>query len=329
MNIYDMAREAGVSIATISRVINGKDTVSPKTRSRVEAVLKKYNYAPSEIARGLVVNSIRTVGVMTADIRDVYYAHVSYRVEQELSKLGYNVILCNTGEDTKEKIKYMQTILQKKVDGIILVGSVFRDAGLDSYIAEAAERVPVVMINGHADSRNVYSVICDDAFGTASVVDYMVGAGRKALVYLRDRHSYSSDLKARGFKAGMKKNGLPFGKYSLIDVKKGLEGGYEGIDRLMEKKCVFDAVICGDDLTAIGAIKALKRQGIKVPEQVAVTGFDNSVLARCSDPSLTSVDSMMEEMGRHAVDIFSRIMEGSKVRNSLVIKPEIIVRDSG
>lgn len=329
MNIYDIAREAGVSIATISRVINGKDVVSEKTKNKVDEILKKYNYTPSEIARGLVVNSIRTVGVMTVDIRDVYYAHVAYRVEHELSKLGYNVILCNTGNDSKEKVKYMDSLMKKKVDGIILVGSVFKDESLDQYISEIAEKIPVVMINGHIDSKNIYSVICDDAYGTSSVVDYVTGNGRRAPVYLWDRGSYSSGLKAQGFKEGIKKNNLEIRDNSIVNVEKGLDGGYDGVNKLIENHFVFDAVVCGDDLTAIGAIKALKKHGISVPEQVAVVGFDNSMLALCSEPSLTSVDSMMEDMGRCAVDIFSRVMDGEKVKAKKILKPKIVVRDSG
>lgn len=329
MNIYDIAREAGVSIATISRVINGKDVVSQKTREKVEEILKKYNYTPNEIARGLVMNSIRTVGVMTIDIRDVYYANVAYTVEQELSRHGYNVILCNTGEDTKEKIKYMKTLMQKKVDGIILVGSVFKDASLDSYISDIAEKVPVVMINGYVDSKNVYSVICDDAYGISAVVDYLAGKGRRALVYLQDTDTYSSRSKVEGFKAGLDRNNLNMSENTLINVKKGLDGGYEGIRSLIERKHNFDAVVCGDDITAIGAIKCLKQQGIHIPGEVAVTGFDNSVLALCCDPALTSVDSWMTDMGKHAVEIFSKVMEGEKVRAKMVIKPKLIYRESG
>lgn len=329
MNIYDIAREAGVSIATISRVINGKDVVSEKTKNKVEEILRKYNYTPNEIARGLVVNSIRTVGVMTVDIRDVYYAHVAYRVEHELSKLGYNVILCNTGNDSKEKVKYMDSLMKKKVDGIILVGSVFKDESLDQYISEIAEKIPVVMINGHIDAKNIYSVLCDDAYGTSSVVDYVAGNGRSAPVYLWDKGSYSSGLKAQGFKEGMKKNNLEIREHSIVNIAKGLDGGYDGINKLIDNHFAFDAVVCGDDLTAIAAIKALKKHGISVPEQVAVIGFDNSMLALCSDPSLTSVDSMMEDMGRYAVDIFSKVMDGEKVKAKKILKPKLVVRDSG
>ena len=329
MNIYQVAQEAGVSIATVSRVVNGKAVVSTKTKEKVEAVLNKHNYAPSDIARGLVLKSMRTVGVMTIDIRDIYYANVAYTVEQELSKLGYTVILCNTGEDTNEKIKYMDILKQKKVDGIILVGSVFKDASLDNSISAIAAKIPIVMVNGFVDCKNVYSVLCDDYDGTAQAVDYLFMQGRRKLIYFRDTDSYGARAKLEGFLSGVTKNNLKIHNNSILKVKKGLDGGCEGIELLISRGIPFDAVVCGDDLTAIGVIKSLKDHGIKVPDQVAVTGYNNSVLSLCCDPLLTSVDSMMIDMGRNAIEIFSNVMEGEQVQSKTLIKPKLFLRKSG
>ena len=125
MNIYDIAKEAGVSIATVSRVLNNKGTVSAATRARVEAILKQNNYTPSAIARGMVSKSMRTVAVLTVDIRVPHYARTAYTIEREFSRRGYEVILCNTGGDRAETLRYLQVVNQKQVDGIVLVGSVF------------------------------------------------------------------------------------------------------------------------------------------------------------------------------------------------------------
>ena len=329
MNIYDVAQEAGVSIATVSRVVNGKSSVSSKTKEKVEAVLQKHNYSPSEIARGLVLNSIRTVGIMAMDIRDVYYANVAYTVEQELSKLGYTVILCNTGEDTKEKIKYMKILMQKKVDGIILVGSVFKDASLEGAITGIAGKVPIVMINGFVDSHNVYSVICDDRNGVCQAAEYLIGQGRKELVYLQDTDSFSARAKVEGFRDAMRNNNMETGDNNLFKVKKGLEGGYEGIDMIASRGISLDAAVCGDDLTAIGAIRCLKDRGISIPDKVAVIGYNNSVLASCCEPVLTSVDSRMFEMGRTAIEVFSKVMDGEQVNQKTYLQPGLCKGKSG
>ena len=125
MNIYDIAREAGVSIATVSRVLNHKDTVRADTRAKVEKVLKRCSYAPSAIAQGMVSKSLHTVAVLTVDIRDSHYARTAYTIEREFGRRGYEVILCNTGGDRAETLRTLQAVAQKQVDGLILVGSIF------------------------------------------------------------------------------------------------------------------------------------------------------------------------------------------------------------
>src|SRR5689334_15616268 len=127
MNIYDIAEKAGVSIATVSRVLNGSSSVSEKTRKKVNEVMQDLGYTPNVFARGLMVNSMRTLGVMTIDVRDLYYANAIHTIELEARQRGYDLILCSTGEDINEKKKYLKLLLQKRVDGIILIGSVFKE----------------------------------------------------------------------------------------------------------------------------------------------------------------------------------------------------------
>ena len=158
MNIYDIAKEAGVSIATVSRVLNNKGTVSAATRARVEAILKQNNYTPSAIARGMVSKSMRTVAVLTVDIRVPHYARTAYTIEREFSRRGYEVILCNTGGDRAETLRYLQAVNQKQVDGIVLVGSVFDTICQGTEMEKLLTGVPVVLANGKLDLPNAYSV---------------------------------------------------------------------------------------------------------------------------------------------------------------------------
>lgn len=328
MNIYDIAKEAGVSIATISRVINHSSSVSQDTKEKVEEILKKHNYFPNAIARGLVVNSMKSVGVLTIDIRDIYYANTAYTIEQELSKLGYNVILCNTGGDSNKKIKYINTLEEKKVDGIILVGSVFKDKNIENVIQRVAEKIPIVIINGFIKAENVYSIICDVAYGISACVDYLHGKGHREIVYLQDTDTYSAREKVHGFKEGMKRNNLEIKPQSIQKVGFGLEGGYEGIAQLLAKKHEFSAIVTGEDIVGVGALKRLAEEGFNIPEEVSVTGFNNSIIARCCHPELTSLDSKMETMGTGAVRILSDVLEGRNVSAKTVILPDLVIRSS-
>ena len=178
MNIYDIAKEAGVSIATVSRVLNNKGTVSAATRARVEAILKQNNYTPSAIARGMVSKSMRTVAVLTVDIRVPHYARTAYTIEREFSRRGYEVILCNTGGDRAETLRYLQAVNQKQVDGIVLVGSVFDTICQGAEMEKLLSGVPVVLANGKLDLPNAYSVTVDDKYGVSLAVEHLVARGR-------------------------------------------------------------------------------------------------------------------------------------------------------
>jgi LacI family transcriptional regulator len=328
MNIYDIAKEAGVSIATVSRVINDNTQVNEGTKKKVEEVLKKYSYTPNAIARGLVGRSMKTVGVLTIDIRDLYYANVAYTIEQEFNKLGYNVILCNTGGDIQQKIKYMKVLAEKKVDGLILVGSPFKDKGMDEAIAEISKSLTVVMVNGFLKLDNVYSIICDDGYGIASCVDYLAGKGHKHIVYLQDAETYSGQSKTEGFKSGMAKNQLEFSSHSIKKVEKGLKGGCIAVEQLIASEIDFTAIVAGEDITAVGAIKKLKELNKSIPKDVAIIGFNNSIIAQCCDPELTSVDNKVETMGISAARILYDVLSGVNVPSKTVITPDLVERSS-
>jgi LacI family transcriptional regulator len=328
MNIYDVAKEAGVSIATVSRVINSPSLVSVKTRKKVDEILLKHNYTPNAMARGLVVKSMKTIGVLTIDIRDAYYANVAYTIEHEFSKCGYTVILCNTGGDAEEKARYIKVLAEKKVDGMILVGSVFSDRKIDKSIENIAQTIPVVAVNGYANAKNTYSIICDDASGITGCVEHLYNLGHRKLVYLQDTDTFSAQSKVQGFLNGIKKFDLSPSDCMVVNVEKGIDGAIAAVDKLINNGTDFTGLIAGEDITAIGAMNRLASLGKRIPEDVSVIGFNNSSMTRCCTPELTSVDNKMESMGVGAVRILSDVLEGRNVALKTVITPDLIVRSS-
>ena len=162
MNIYDIAAEAGVSISTVSRVMNNKGNVNPEMRRRIEEVLKKYDYKPSAIARGMVSKTMKTIAILTVDLRVPQHARQVYIIEQEFCQKGYNVMVCNTGGKLEECARYINLLSEKQVDGIVLIGSTFNDLGGRTEITGKVSRIPVVMANGHLDLPNFYSILVDD-----------------------------------------------------------------------------------------------------------------------------------------------------------------------
>ncbi|SKA97111.1 transcriptional regulator, LacI family [Gemmiger formicilis] len=306
MNIYDIAKEAGVSIATVSRVLNNKGTVSAATRARVEAILKQNNYTPSAIARGMVSKSMRTVAVLTVDIRVPHYARTAYTIEREFSRRGYEVILCNTGGDRAETLRYLQAVNQKQVDGIVLVGSVFDTICQGAEMEKLLSGVPVVLANGKLDLPNAYSVTVDDKYGVSLAVEHLVARGRKNIYYIKDRDTDSAKSKRDGFLEAMRRNGLEFADHVL-------EAG----------ETLASGIVCGEDLTAAGALKALLRAGLRVPEQVAVVGFNNSDYAHLCEPVLTSIDNKPEQVALLCVQLLESSIERSEAYSSVVLQPEL------
>ena len=223
MNIYDIAREAGVSIATVSRVLNHKDTVRADTRAKVEKVLKRCNYAPSAIAQGMVSKSLHTVAVLTVDIRDSHYARTAYTIEREFGRRGYEVILCNTGGDRAETLRTLQAVAQKQVDGLILVGSIFNTICQGAEMENLLRKMPVVLANGTLALPDAYSVMVDDCRGVEMAVEHLVKTGRRNLYYIKDKATDSAAAKAKGEKLSM------LTAYDYSTAKLEDESGINGI----------------------------------------------------------------------------------------------------
>lgn len=328
MNIYDIAKEAGVSITTVSRVLNNKDNISKKTKEKVEYILKKYNYTPNAIARGLVSKSMKSIGVVTTDITDIHHANTAYIIEREFNKLGYNVILCNTGGETTESINYIKMLSERNIDGIILMGSVFNNDDIKSSISSYVNNIPLVLINGFLNIENTYSVLVDDAYGISLCVDHLFAKGHSEIVYVKDLDTYSANQKKEGFISGMNKHGLTIDNNSIITVEKGLDGGYEAVDKFIKLNKKFSAIIFGEDITAIGGLKKLRELGLNVPKDVAVTGFNNSTFAKCCYPELTSVDNKVETTSSLSVKLLTDLIENKNVTSNILVRPDLVVRES-
>lgn len=322
MNIYDIAKEAGVSIATVSRVLNNKGTVSEATRTKVEEVLARSGYTPSAIARGMVSKSMRTVAVLTVDIRVPHYAQQAYTIEQAFSQRGYEVILCNTGSGKEATVHYLRAVTEKQVDGIILVGSVFNTLGREPEVEALLRQAPVVLSNGRLDIPNASSVLLDDAGGAALAVDHVVALGKRNLWYMLDLNTAGALAKRDGFLKACEKYGDQI-RGRVLETEFSIEGGRRAAKELLRSCRNFDAIICGEDETAVGVVKGLLGAGMRIPRDVAVTGYNNSVFAAMCEPRLTSVDNRPEQVALMCVQLLERMMDGEPGGVVEIFRPEL------
>lgn len=326
MNIYDMAREAGVSIATISRVVNGKSVVNAKTREKVEAVLKKNNYTPDPTARSLVVKSTKSVAILAEDVRDSYCGGICHAIERELCRIGYTTMLCNTGGTVQGISSSLKSALAHRTDGIIIAGMTH---SADDDAKNAARSVPVVVINNFIDAPGVYSVICDEIYGMMLAVSHLAEKNKRDIIFVQDVNddSYSAKKLMEGFDAGMAMNDLS-SDGQIVMTEKGFDGGFACAEEMFRDRRQFNAAVCGDDTTAAGLIKSLRQNYLDIPEDVSVVGFHNTLVAQCSTPALTSVDCRSDNAGVSAVKLLSDLFENGHTQRKAVVLPRLILRES-
>lgn len=328
MNIYDIAAEAKTSISTVSRVLNNKGNVNPEVRRRVEEILKKYDYKPSAIARGLVSKTMKSIAILTVDVRVTHYARSIYVIEQEFSNRGYNVTVCNTGGSIEECEKYMEILSEKQVDGLVLIGSVFNELIHYPEITNKIKGIPVVVANGKVDLPDFYSVLVDDTKGIRLAVDYLYEKGHRDLIYMFDMETDSGRAKRQGFLEAMKLHDIPCAQDRVVSGEYGLAGGMAAARKLADSGLSFTGVVCGEDITAIGVMKGLKMLGYRVPEQVAVTGCNNSPECLICEPELTTLDNKPEILGGLCAQLLQEVLEGKTSVSSLAIQPELVPRGS-
>ncbi|MCM1385891.1 MAG: LacI family transcriptional regulator [Bacillus sp. (in: Bacteria)] len=333
LTIYDISQKAGVSTATVSRVLNGSGNVSPSTQKKVMAVIEKYDYIPNAFARGMGLRSLQTVGILCADSSDLFASKAIYLLEQELQANGYEALLCCTGYNLGVKKNYLNLILSKKVDSIILVGSNFiAPSQLENeYIAEAAAQVPIMLLNASYNHPNVYSILCDDYNAMYEATSAMIDSGISDILYLYNSESYSGMKKLKGFQDAWKER-IPRGFSNNICHYTGKPDSMEEIADFVAKTAAkgvpIHGIIAADDCLAIGAMKYAQHKGLRIPEDISVIGYNNSVLTGCCSPELTSVDNCLEMQTHQLVQTLLHVIAGEEVANKIIFSGKLVKRST-
>lgn len=303
MTIYDIAKIAGVSASTVSRVVNGKPGIKAETRKQIEELLKKYDYRPNENARGLVNQESKLIGILITDIRYAFHVDIAYYIQEELEKEGYCALIINTGDSDKKKVQAIQTLARRRVDGVILVGSTFQNEKVKEALEACFSGEPVIMTNGYLDLPNIKGVLVDEKDGVASCVDLMVKKGHRKLAFVLPNHTPSNLSKQQGFVESMEKNGWKKEELWLYEAPTTLEDGKRITEQILMEHPDVEGIMYGEDLAAVSAIRVLIDRGISIPEQVAVMGVDNSRYCDLCYPKLSSLNNKMVEMSLEAARI--------------------------
>jgi LacI family transcriptional regulator len=328
VTMSDVAEEAGVSLMTVSRVVNDKGEVGPATRQRVLEIIARLGYRPSSIARGLVTQRTGTLGVVVPDIANPFFSDLALGAEDRAYAEGYSIFLCNTKEDPQREVTTLESLAEKRVDGLIDCSSRLGDAPLRC----ALEHHPhALLVNRRLLDCKVAATVCfDDEAGGRLATEHLLRSGRHAVGYLAGpKASYSGQMRARGYQAALETANVACAEPLIRHCSSDVEGGRETAGDLIAEHPELTALFCYNDLVAVGALQACAALGRRVPEDIAVVGYDDIFLAALVTPALTTCRTPCYELGLRAMDLLLQRIDGrSDGCQDVVLHPELVVRAS-
>ena len=322
--IADVARVAGVSKATVSRVLSGNyEYMKPDTRNSVQEAIEKLGYRPSSVARSLTSNRTNTAAILVSDVGNPFYADVIHGVEDEAFKGKYDVFLCNTNYDLERGLAFIRSLIDKRVDGVMIMSSSMSDV----WLAELSKNnVPAVVLDWEvkAAGANVSTIGVDYSVGIQAAVDHLIALGHRHLAHVSGPLQLQTARDRRNaFLSALAKHGIPVEAAPVIEGDLQIAGGRQAITQIMKMSPRPTAVFTANDMTAIGLIAAARSRGLEVPRDLSVIGLDDIWLAEQSDPPLTTVGLPRYQIGQLAMQMLFDLLDTGKERPSTPVRRQV------
>lgn len=329
--IYDLAKDAGVSVATVSRVINYNGSVKEKTKEKILQLMKEKNYTPNAYARGMNNISMKTIGVIIADIVNPFFAEVVKGIEIACQKNGYKIILCSTQSNPDSEKKEIELLTQKQVEGFIVVGSRPTTDDNANFLIELSKTYPVVLVNSFIKGgHKLFSILVDEGKAASDTFNYLINMNDKNIYLLGDSNWKTTMIKITAFKNSFKEHNLPFDNNHIINCSHSYSGGKDAATELLSMNIPFPyTIVCSSDTIAIGAMRELLKNGIKIPEQVSIIGYSNIEVSSLTTPSLSTIDQYLFNLGNKSGNLLMDIL-GDKypVNKKIFSEYKILMRES-
>ncbi len=334
VTMSDVAQQAGVSLMTVSRVVNDKGDVSAETRQRVQQVIEELGYRPSGIARSLATQRTGTIGLVVPDIANPYFSGMAHGITEVAYTEGFGVLLCDCEEDPERELEMLDVLDEKRVDGVIVAGPRVDSQRL---IPALAQHPNVVIVNRQFDTRNHSTasgyVVNNDEAGGREITRLLLEHGHKTVGFLAGpKMSYGSQRRLSGYKEALANAHIPFDPNLIQYCSPTVAGGREATLQMLTNQrsgSHISSLFCFNDLVAIGALQACNELDKKVPEDLAIVGYDDIPMAAWVNPPLTTCHVAFEEMGRLAMQLLiDHLRECPEKCRNIVLQPEIILRAS-
>lgn len=331
VTIRDVAKLAGVSPATVSLALGGDTRVNEKTRVHVLETVEKLQYTPNEIGRIMRSQKIGAIAFIIPNTSQHVFSHPYFSqllegMTEVLNRYSYNLLLSTTPSETEESVAYDKILRNRRADGIILSSASINDLNLLRVVESG---FPVVYL-GRWFHPDVLTVERDDFGGAYQATEHLIRLGRKRIIHISGPLDHQEALdRLEGYKQALNDNKLLFERELVIEKDFSRAAGYEAGKQLLKAERQFDAVFAGNDLMAIGVLKAFKERGVKVPEEVSIVGFDDIEMASVVSPMLTTVHQPMKQIGVLAAEKLMAVLNGQEVtEKQSKVTTELIVRES-
>jgi DNA-binding LacI/PurR family transcriptional regulator len=330
LSIKDIARLARVSHPTVSRALQNSPLVNVETAAKIRKIAEDQGYRASAVARGLVTRRTRTVGLVVTTVDDPFASEVTCGVEEIANDHRYAVFLANSHADPERERRMVQELAERRVDGIIVTSS--RVGALYLPLLKELD-VPIVLVNDQYPGEFVHSVMIANQEGTRAATEHLIELGHRRIAYVGDRGGYQSDAeRLAGYKEALAGAGIEFASELAVEGDSRPQGASEAMEVLLRLKHPPTAVCCYNDITALGAMRAIRECGLRVPEDISVTGFDDLFFAEYLAPALTTVRQPMRKMGQMAMENLLKLMAGhepaAQDKVQIRVEAKLIVRGS-
>lgn len=325
VSIKEIARRAGVSHSTVSRALHDNPLVNPDTAARIRALAEEMGYVPSAIGRGLATRSTHTLGLVVTTIADPFVSEVVRGAEELAMDHGYAVFLCQSGGQPQRELAAVRALHENRVDGVVVtssrVGELYRPLLVQM-------NVPIVLVNNERSDPGMWFVSIDDCHGGALATEHLLHLGRRRIGFVAGWPEVSSSHgRLRGCIDMLVKHGLGTSPHWTGSGNGRMDGGCAAAREMLTCRPLPDGLFCYNDLTAIGALKVLREAGVRVPEDVAVVGFDDISMAAFACPSLSTIAQPRLDMGELAVRMLLDLIAGRNVE-SQTLKGSLVIRES-
>ena len=322
ITIYDVAREANVSMATVSRVVNGNPNVKPTTRKKVLATIERLGYRPNAVARGLASKKTTTVGAIIPDISSIFFAELARGIEDIATMYKYNIILSNSDQNKEKELQLINNMLEKQVDGIIFMGGDISEEHVQQFKTSS---VPVVLAATYDEKDAMPSVNIDYEQAAYEAVKFLIENEVNQPAFVSGpEDTHINQLKYDGYMRALKGSSFPINEDLIIKSDYTYDSGIEAVNQLLELENVPTAIFVASDEMALGVIHGAQDKGYKVPEDIEVVGFDNTRLATMVRPTLSTVVQPMYDIGAVAMRLLTKFMNKEEVDEQKVILPHRI-----